>query len=91
MFSFAAGSGEMKPVTQNLLAPLAGDLTQGENPTPLVHPGPEMLLDASALAETAATVPLIDHYTTSPTVCTLYEIIFGGLNIDSPSLNSKQS
>lgn len=59
--------------------------------TPLVQPDPGMLLDVSSSSRAAAPVPLINHSTTSLMVCMLYEIIFGVLSIDSPSLNSKQS
>lgn len=61
------------------------------HPTALVHPDPGMLLDVSSSSRAAALVSLINHSTTSPMVCMLYEIIFGVLNIDSPSLNSMQS
>lgn len=79
---------ELKPTTQNLLAPLAGWTS---HPAPLVHPHLQMLSNAVALARAAATVLLIEHYTSSLMVCTLYEIIFGGLNKDSPSLNRQWS
>lgn len=61
------------------------------HPTLLVPPDPGTLLDALASVGAAATILLIDNYTASLMACMPCEIIFGGLNIDSPSLNSKWS
>lgn len=86
---------ELKPTTQNQLALLAGWTPHPRVDTPpcsVAASTPANAVERRGFGQSSSSSsPAHRTCTSSLMVCTLYEIIFGGLNKDSPPLNRQRS